>query len=215
MKPQTRKRSLFLSSLLTISAFLCSCNNDEKQIKTLWSTYVDAITNNNGPLAATLIDNATIGYYAQMLSLVKTADSNTVAVLRNDQKFLVLAIRHIISRQQVYSFDGADLYSYCVQARFFESEMYKNNILQDIKVNQLEAKAAFVDTVTKAPVTVWFSKENDNWKINFTRFYASTGEDVWEWMIEKSGMTEDEFMYWALEQLNEKRPADNIWQPIL
>lgn len=209
--------SLRNALLVLFLLYACSCNSNKEDINNIriqWNKYVESINNNNGPVNVNLIDTSTIQYYEQMLSLIKIADSNTVSLLRTDQKFLVLCIRHCATEEQILSFDGKTLYSFCVQIGLFGGDSFKDNELRSIKIDNKDAYAVVTDTIKDVSLNVYFKKEFDTWKINFTQFYNEHGDNLWEALIKQSEMSETEFLYMVLTAINDRKPQSSIWYPI-
>jgi hypothetical protein len=211
------KDSLRRVPVLIYLLLLTACNNDKEEeaaIAKTWETYKQATLNRNGQVASSVIDTITTAYYDQLLSLIKTADSNTVEMLRSDQKFLVLCTRHIAGTEKIQSFNGRTYYSFLVQAGFFDGTNIMDNVLKEMNVKGDKAQAKLVDTAKDVTTILDFSKENRDWKINFTLFYARNSQKIWDWLVTESDTTENALMFSVMESMNDVLPDAKVWKPL-
>lgn len=206
----------FRTACLLLLLSLASCfdrKQEEKEIAATLENYRMAYSNNMGKECGKYIDSATISFYDNLLTFVKTADSTEIEQLRMDQKLAVLLTRHTMTAALIEKLNGLTLFEQLVQqgegGRLGETLNYNFLI-----VTPTHAEVQMIDSTGKPCLKLAFDKENNVWKINLAYVSGQIGKAAWEQLVKESGKTEHEFLYTALEAANHKKPTDSIWHPL-
>lgn len=213
---------MYLKAILLVYLSICmlSCSNrkaEKKLIAQTWNNYTAAVTNSNGSEAVKYVDSNTIAYYSYILEISKTADSNTVALLRPDQKIFVLMNRQVFTKEVINTFDGKKLFAYSVMTGIVGVVSGKGYALRNILVDHSKATAELINTeLEEVIMSVPFNKEHNDWKINFSSIYSEFSHKIWKHMVEKNGGSEQDLLYQRLKDISDK-PIDTyrIWHPMV
>ncbi len=214
----TLQSNLLLSTLIALTCFtLVSCENrkqEQKEIKTVWKNYTEAVGNAMGAESVQYIDSTTVNYYAYILGLVKTADSLSVEGLRFDQKILVLSVRHITPASKIMQMNGRSFFAYCIQNHMCGGNANDEYSLEVLSVKDGVAMTQLIDSNKHPGLKVKFVREDENWKINLTSTLVFVGGMGWKELIKETGKTERELLYLFIEKMNDTPPNNEIWHPL-
>ncbi len=187
--------------------------SEEKLVKKSFDRYKSAILNDKGKEAATYVDSRTINYYGEILELVKTADSLKVEALPIIDKFIVFAVRHRTSRQDILNFDGKALLVFAIKSGMVGKNSVANISIGDVIIDNDFAKGQFISNGQKAPIYFHFYKEDGLWKIDLTSLFPVSGE-AFQKIVDESGESQNDYLFSLLEMLTGKKPGAEIWHPI-
>jgi hypothetical protein len=215
--PGKYKKSITITVALAMMLLsFASCfdrNREREKIMKVWTAYRAAFSNNMGAECSRYIDSASIRYYSHILSLVKNADSTTVERLRMDQKLAVLLTRHTTPTAVVMKMDGKALFEQLVVTGVGGGSNEKLDF-EFLSVNPKEAVAEVIDSNGKRGLTLNFSREFGEWKINIAKLTGQIGKFDWNTLVKESGKSEREFVYLVLEMANNVKPANAVWHPL-
>lgn len=196
--------------------FLSSCfdrKHEQKEIINTWKAYRIAFSNNMGKECSKYIDSESIRYYDYLLTLVRTADSETVERLRLDQQLAILQARHTMPPSQIALLNGKTFFESLVQ----QDEGGGSNetpSFEFLSLTPTHAEAEILDSNGKRGLKLIFNKENKIWKLNVPYISGQISKSSYEQMIKESGKTEHEFIYTILELANHKKPSNKVWHPL-
>ncbi len=208
--------------LVSILAMLLSCfsaalvygqKSEEKRVRAAFENYKTAILNDKGEEAAKHVDSRTLQYYADMLKLVKTADSLKVASLSMLDRLMVFSIRHRTPRAQILSYDGRQLFIYAVQEGMVGKESVQRNAVGKVSIEGNFAKGQFIANGNETPFFFHFYKENKKWKLDLTSLFPLS-EAAFQQMAKENETPENEFIFLILSMVSNKTPQNTLWQPI-
>lgn len=186
---------------------------EEKRVKATFENYKTAILNNKGEEAAQHVDSRTLQYYADILELVKTADSLKVASLTLLDRLMVLSVRHRTPREQILSYDGRQLFIYAVQEGMVGKESVQRNAVGEVNVDDSFAKGRFISNGNETPFFFHFYKEDKKWRLDLTSLFPLS-EAAFHQMVKESEMSENEFILLILSLVSNETPQSDLWQPI-
>lgn len=186
--------------------------NEEKSVKGAFATYKKSILKGDGKAAVECIDARTITYYGKMLSLTLEADSAEVAGLDLMDKLTVLSLRHRLTRSEMEGFDGRQLFVYSIEKGMVGKNSVANVEMGEIIVEGGRARGQLVALGEESPLYFQFNKEDGRWKLDLTSLFGPTTEGLKQ-MLSDRGMTENEFIFQALEITTGKPVTNTIWFP--
>lgn len=149
------KKTLLFTIIVAASLLLFGCSNNASQVnkentvrmqnqenlvKEAFNNYKSSILNDKGEDVVNYVDTNTIKYYEKILELAKNADHKEIASLSLLDKLMVILIRHRISKEDIFSFDGRGLLIYAIENGMVGKDSVVNNSIGGISVNQNFAK---------------------------------------------------------------------------
>jgi len=208
------KKNTFLSALLLLLSTCCLAQDDKEMIKQTFNNYKSAILNDKGEEAVNYVDSRTLKYYADILEVIKHADSSVINASSLIDKVTVLSVRHRATREEILSMDGTGLFVYAIKKGMVGKNSVMNNTIGDIKIDNGFAKGQLLVSGQPTEIYMHFYKEQDHWKIDLTSIFP-IGNAAFKDMVEEDGRPENEFIFMILEYLTGKKPGLGIWQPLL
>ena len=134
-KKEMNSKMKVLSVLLLLAAqFVYGQKNEIEKVRKSFENYQKAILNENGEEAVKYVDSVTVKYYADMLHLVRTADSAQVETLSILDKLMVFSIRHRTSRENIISFDGKSLLVYAIKSGMIGKNSVSKSLIGEVTI---------------------------------------------------------------------------------
>jgi hypothetical protein len=208
-----RRISFLLALFLFGSSVIYGQKKEEKAVRTCFENYKEAISKEKGPLAAQYVDSRTIGYYSDMLELVKQADSAAVQALSVMDKLMVFSIRHRTPKEDILAFSGRDLLIYAINEGMIGKDNLQSASIGEVVIKDQKAEGQFLHYGDPAPFSFHFYREDDSWKIDLTSIFPISNM-AFENMVAESGEPEDAYLFGLLAILTGRTPGREIWQPI-
>jgi hypothetical protein len=209
----SKMKVLSVLLLLLATQFVYGQKNEIEKVRKSFENYQKAILNENGEEAVKYVDSVTVKYYADMLYLVRTADSAKVETLSILDKLMVFSIRHRTSRENIISFDGKSLLVYAIKSGMIGKNSVSKSLIGEVTIESNLAKGQFVTNGQKTPYFFNFHKEEGEWKLDITSLFSITTMAFTK-MAENSGESQNDFLFSMLELSTGKKPDNNIWKPV-
>lgn len=207
-------KKICLSLLLLVTGLSHAQRHDSKAILASFDSYRAAVLTDNGDEAIKYIDSKTLQYYNDLLVIIKSADSSTITTLPFLDMFMVLAIRHKASAEEINSFDSSSLLIYAVNNGIVGKNSIEKNSIGEIEVIGEKAKGAFISNGQQTEYFLNFYRENDIWKIDLTSLFNFTNNSF-EKIVKSSGKTDIEFVIKLVETLTNGEVRPEVWKPLL
>jgi hypothetical protein len=205
--------ALFLM-LLVNSSVAYGQKKQEKAVRACFDGYKEAISNEKGEKAASFVDNHTIAYYTDILTLVRQADSASVQALSISDKLMVLMIRHRTAKHDMLTFSGRDLFVFAVNEGMVGKSNLPGATIGEVTFKGASAEGQFVHQGQPSPFSFGFNQENGKWKIDLTSIFPVSNM-AFQNMVAESGQPEDAYLLSLLAMLTGREPGPDIWQPVL
>ena len=186
---------------------------DEKEIRDCFNRYKKAVLNDRGKEAVECVDQKTIKYYEDVLEWTKSAKRQEVEQMSFMDKMMVLMLRHRIPQETVRLKSGKELIICGVENGMIGKDSVANLELEAITVNDDFASAKITINGRAAPINYRFAFENGQWKMNLTSILPPAGMAM-KAIAQQQGMTDNDFIFFLLENVNGMKPTDSIWEPL-
>ena len=200
----------------------------EKEIRDCFARYKTALLNGQGEKAVECIDNKTIIYYMFTDMKVMRHKREDVEKLPLLERIFVLSMRHQVPYAKLYELSQTDAVRrknlWPVGKAYFIYAV-DNGMIGKESVEKIELGKVFVDTVDgkkaktmissegkTAPFGYDFVLDEGQWKIDLTSFFP-IAEEILKVTIQRSGMSENQFILAMLEKSTGKKPDNSIWDP--
>ena len=199
--------------LLFLLVESCKENNDQEQIVNCFNQYKASILTGKGDEAIIFFDSRTIKYYDEIIEQIKTADSIKVESLPLLDKFTVLSFRYRVQKEDVLKMDGRKLLIYAIDNGMVGKSKIAEDKIGEIKIDGDFATAKFVINEEISSMSIDFYKEEGQWKIDLTSIFLYSTIALRE-MLEKSGRSENDYLFSIIEALTGRKPSAEIWEPL-
>ena len=205
-------KQLILLFLVLASFQISARTNDLKLVKDTFNNYKKAILASDGKEAAKWVDKKTFAYYGKMLAMTLKADSAEVAVLPLMDRLTVLSLRHRVPMKDIAALDGKQLFIYSIDQGMVGRNSVANVEIGEVVLNGNSASGQLVASGEESPLYFKFNKEDGQWKLDLTSLFGPTTEGLQKMLVDQ-GMTENQFIFQALEMMTGKPVSDKIWSP--
>lgn len=200
-------------ALLAAGVLASACaGGDEKQIRSGFAAYRQALLDKSGARAVPHLDRGTIAYYDRLRSLALTAPESDVRALPLLDRLGVLRLRHTYPPTSLRSASGTDLLVLAVNEGFIGKESVEKAELGRIEVSGSEAKAQVTSSGQPTTASLRFVRESEGWRLDLMPLMAE-GSRALEAQARRAGAPEDDVLLMVLERLSGRRPDASIWQP--
>jgi hypothetical protein len=208
------KKIIFIATFI---AFFCGSiqaqSSEQASVKKVFETYKAAILNDQGEQALATIDSRTTKYYADIIDVIKNADSTQIEALSLMDKITVFSIRHRATKEEILFMNGNDLFIYAIKNGMVGKNSVVNNTIGTVTINGSFAKGQLVVSGRPTPLSFHFYKETGQWKLDLTSLFP-TANAAFEQMATESGENENDFLFNILEMLTGRRPGQEIWMKV-
>lgn len=183
---------------------------DPEAIENAFLQYRSALLKGDAAKAAELVDTRTIVYYNQILTNALEMPHQKLRQLDYLSKFMVLRIRHEFNKSQLEKMSGMDLFKIGVDKGWISTSTVANiDRLAKINVDvDLNKATASIPRFPNTPA-LYFRKESGRWKLALWRSFELVNLAM-RLTVEKSGLTEEEFILKSINMLSSKKVDTRI-----
>ena len=200
---------LFTSNLSLLAQ---TSEPEEGLIRRAFLTYKEAILQQQGQSAVSLVNRATVQYYARMRTLALEGQEKEVRQLTPMNKIMVLSLRHRVPIGDLRAMTSEALFTYAVDQGWIGKNSVLDSDIGRLQVVGNDASAEYVKSGTPTPLTYRFTKEDGNWKVDLTALMP-VADQAMSMLIKAKGLDEDTFIMDLLESVSGKKVVPSIWQP--
>jgi len=175
----------------------------EEAIQSTFSQYRKALLESDGSKAADLVDTRTIKLYDEIRTNALEMPRQKLSQLDFISKFMVLRVRHEFSKSQIEKMSGRELFKLGVDKGWISASTVSNvERLARIKIDLHKASAS----IPQAPNTpaLYFLNESGQWKLALWQSFEIANLAM-KSEVEKSGLTEEEFVIKTIDALSSKK----------
>lgn len=203
--------AIFVGFALPLHSF--AQDEDTLAVKAAFHDYKEAILNDNGEKAFSLVDNRTRKYYSDILQQSIILDSLAVNELSILDKMMVLIIRSKVPKEKLLKMDGKALFIYAVENGMVGKESVANNDIGKVMIHGNFASGVLLVMGNKTALSFEFYKEKDQWQIDLTALFEYSAA-AFRSIIEDSGKTENEYLSELISSIAGKKVTGETWKPI-
>ena len=187
---------------------------DEKEIRDCFTRYKQSILNTQGKVAVEYVDQKTIKFYDEILEQVKSARRPDIEQETFIVKMMILTIRHRVPKETILSMSGKELVIYSVESGMISKDSVAKLELGTVIVNGDVASTTIVSDGIQAPFGFSFVFEGGRWKMNLISF-LSVGEKALKVVAQQQKMSENDFIFFLMENSTGKKPTASVWEPLM
>ena len=200
---------IFSLTVLALSAYAQSAT---EQVSSVFETYKTAIVSGQGDKALSVVDQHTVDYYNDMLTLALTANRQTLQQTTLTDQMSVLFLRHKIPAQDLRGMNGSELFVYSVDNKMIGSNLGQIG-MGEARISGNEATAPLVVNGQEVPAYLKFYKQDGSWKIDITSI-MSLAEKGLEMMMKQSGQSRNDFIDQLMTLSIGVENVDKLWEPV-
>lgn len=191
-----------------------TADNDVVKINQSFENYKKLLSEKNGKEAAKLVDKNTINYYESIVLMAKRANYESVKALNFMDKFMVLSVRHYMTKDEILKSNGTQLFEYAVNKGWIDANAIKSLTLGKINTQNNQASVQLLSNGNVTPININFSFETGKWKVDLTSLFPSANTQLKSNAPEKVKQEEEQILQ-MLEKGSGQKPGQNIWKPVM
>lgn len=186
--------SKFLLLILLVLAYGCT-TPETRRIHQTFDTYMQAIQDDQGVLAYSLIDRKTRKYWDELCYKVVYAEKKDFVEFGLFDRIQVVLARLNIPDTHLIGMNGQALFEYAVNQGWVKNDSMQTLGLGEIGINgDFASGNAIARPETSSLYRFHFYKESEAWKIDLTEL-LKMAEAVLTHYQEESGTTEEDFIF--------------------
>lgn len=206
-----------LRRLLFVLAFAlplpATAQEEAAAVRDSFLDYKASILAGDGAAAAALVTQRTHALYRGFADGALTLDKPGLDGLPVMDRMSVLQLRHQMTRQQLESMSGSEIVAYAVDHGWIGKDGAARLQVGHFTVDGSSATAPILGGDGKETLLrMRFTREEGIWRLDLVELMALTRVAVVQ-AIRQTGMTEDEFILFALEAASGRKPGPEIWNP--
>lgn len=205
-------KALFL--IPTLFLLIGSQNKEGAAVKEAFENYKKEILAGKGKEAAGYLDKTTVVYYEQILDLALHATGDELDEKSMIDRLNVYTARHRVAVELLKKMSGRDFLVYAIDNGMIGKNSVKTVAIGEVSVDGTTARGQAVANGTPTPMYFSFNKEDGAWKIDITSIFPTTVMAL-EKVVTESGMSEDEFIFRAIEMVSGSPVSDDIKEPLI
>lgn len=204
---------VYLTVILCSSPFASANTDEEIKVQHAFQAYRTALLNQNGEAAWAAVDFHTKKYYEEIAKdcvSLKREDLDRLDLLT---RFMVLRMRHEFREERLKKFKGAALFIESVKRGWISKSTVQGiHRMDKITIDRNHAQG-YISVDLSTPM-LHFIREEEGWKVALFKIFE-LGNRSFRQMVEKSGMSEYDFIKAMLEQVSKYRVDDRIFDGLL
>jgi hypothetical protein len=190
-------------------------NSTLSRLEKTYKGYLTACDKGNGEKAVSYLDSNSIVFFELMLHHLWYADSMALEKLSMSERWSVLFVRHLVSKERIIAFTPHSL-AVCVlgETGSLGSYVREGYNLGDLRIegNKAFAKLVFQDKTIDPEFE--FTNEHGHWKISLIPFMRDAESSIPRNFNKKGNYSEKALHLWLLESFSDKPVEPKIWEPI-
>lgn len=208
-------KPLALVALAFTSHLACSVRGSQAEaelIRQAFLTYKAAVLQQQGQSAVTLVNKATVQYYARMKAVALEGQEKEVRQLTPVNKIMVLSLRHRLPVSDLRKMKPEELFIHGVNQGWIDKDSILDTDIGQPQVSGNDASAEYLKSGKPTPLKYRFTKEDGKWKVDLTALMPAGDQGI-SMMMKEQGLDEDTFIIGIIESVSGKKAPTTIWQP--
>jgi len=212
------QKNIFITKaffLIFVIQILLSCSSDDahKKVIECYEAYNKAIINGDGEEAIKYLDSRTIDYYAMLLKKALYAEKETLLRESFLNRLMIVQIRHMIPLEKVKNMNAKALLIYAINNEWIGKEHVVGVKVRNVRIEENFAVAdSYKDNIKMNKLSFYYEKEQ--WRFNLTSLVTIIGP-VFKKQIKETGLSENEFILFAVEALSGKSVSEDVYIPLM
>lgn len=186
--------------------------SDEALIRQVFLNYKEAILQQRGETAVSLVNRATLQYYARMKYVALEGEEREVRRLSPMNKIMVVSLRHRVPVESLRAMTPEQLFTHAVEQGWIGKNSVLDSDIRQVQTFRNDASAEHVKGGTPTKLKYRFTKEDGKWKLDLTAL-TPVADRAMSMLIQKEGVDEDTFIVSLVESVSGKKVSPSIWQP--
>lgn len=197
---------------------LVACGSPDPQeelaaIRKCYQRYHSAIAARDDKIAAYLVDQETVSFYASIRKYALSAPSAKVKSLGPAEQILVLGLRQSLTLTELDKMNGHSLLRYFVKQGWTGNSTGGKGNLGKITWSDDTAVATLEIQGKPVPLRWHFTKEDDVWKINLAIMIPIANQMLTK-LINRRSMSVEDFVLKVTGSRSGKAVSHKIWEPL-
>ena len=214
-----RLRGLLAFLLIAVLPAACATSpqtvekSPERAVEEAFESYRRALLAPDGDAAADLVTEQTWNFYRDLASHALTAERSFLMESDLVDRVSILLLRHGMASEQLRKMSGREIFAHAVDRGWIGEESTAKLRLTNYRVNRGIAYADIIGRDGRTSgVAMRFVQQQDSWRVDVLDM-LNTSRSAVALAVALSGMTQEEFLYNALEDGTGRRPGPEIWNP--
>jgi len=185
----------------------------ERAVEQTFESYRRALLARDGAAAADLVTEQTWAFYRDWADRALTADR--VALMESPlvDRVSVLLMRHGMAPAQLREMSGKEIFAHAVERGWISRDGTSNLRLTEYRADGSTAHARVVGRSGQvSDIMLRFVRQEGRWRLDVPDM-VDTSRSAVALAVALSDMTQEEFLYHALEDGTGRRPGPEIWNP--
>ena len=182
-------------------------------VKESFLTYKTAILEADGAAAAKVVTQNSRAYFRSLAEQALTLDRAGLHEIHLTDRLYAMLLRHNLDRTQLQQMSGGQVVSYAVDHGWIGRNGVSQLRLGHYEVEGDHASGTILrPDGLKSSFKMEFVKEGGRWLLDLVALMDLT-RTAFEFAVQQSGLSEDEFVFLMLEQGTGRKPGPEIWNP--
>ncbi|GAB4241205.1 MAG: hypothetical protein Tsb0032_44220 [Kiloniellaceae bacterium] len=175
--------------------------------------YKSAIIEADGEAAAGVVSQDSRNYFRKLADHALTLDHDGLHQIHVSDRLYAMLLRHNLDRATLQGMSGGEVVSYAVDEGWIGREGATQLRLGHYEVDGDHASGTILrPDGLKTSFKMEFVKEGDKWLLDLVALMQLT-RTAFEFAVQQSGLSEDEFVMLMLEHGSGRKPGPEIWSP--
>lgn len=176
--------------------------------------YKSAIIEADGEAAAAVVTQNSRDYFRMLADQALTLDRAGLHQIHLTDRLYAMLLRHSLDRTTLEKMSGSDVVSYAVDEGWIGRNGASQLRLGHYEVDGDHASGTILrPDGLKSSFKMEFVREGGKWLLDLVALMKLT-RTAFEYAVQQSGLSEDEFVILMLEQGSGRKPGPDIWNPM-
>ena len=180
---------------------------DAQAIRAVVREYQRAADRRDGAAASRLVSRGTRGYYGRMRDMAVSAREEEVRAAPLMDRISILIFRHRVPAAELRALPADSAFAYTIRAGWVEGDADDDVVSRGEVLGEGDRAILRIEGEE-----IYFLREDGAWRWDMMPVILAASEEFAP--DPDSGMTEDEFVIFVLEQATGQTVSPSIWQPL-
>jgi hypothetical protein len=187
-------------------------SGEEARVREAFRQYKDALLQQDGEVAVTLVSAATLAYYEDMRRLAVTAGRPEIEAQSLTNRLFITMLRHEIGATELAGMSEKEVFVFAVDEGLVGAEGTIEAIdIGEITVSDDTATGEAVSQGQPSGISWEFRREDGAWKIHFVELLQLANIAL-EQAARESGLDDTEFIFTLVETVSGRAVPTDIWE---